>query len=161
MDSEQPVRFVVTVILPRILVHLGQQPANHITLKFGTALRPLCPIAVADFIQPPQMPTQVVAEPAREVVDAVLFDQTIRCIVGKSVRSIVFVYEGSQANRLVVLVTDALALGVLAAGRQSARSTQQTRNLAFAIGFALKRGGLIQGMIVWGRPPSLLRYSVV
>ncbi len=80
------------------------------------------------------MPAQVVIEPTRQVVDALFFDQTIRRIVGKSVSRIVFVDKRSQANRLVILVTNSLALGVLAAGRQSARSTQQTRYLAFAIG---------------------------
>ena len=108
MNAEQPIRFVINVILPRILIDLGQQAANHITLKLGAALRPLCPIAVADFIQPRQMPTHVVSEPTRQVVDTLFFNQTIRRVVSKIISRIVFFDQRGQANRFVVVVADAL-----------------------------------------------------
>lgn len=94
---------------------LGQQPANHITLKFGAALWSFSPVAVADFINTRQMTANVVAETARQVVDALLFDQTIRGVVGKLVGCVVFVDQCGETNRLVVVVTNALAFGILAA----------------------------------------------
>jgi hypothetical protein len=64
------------------------------------------------------MPTEVVAEAPGQVVDALFFDQPVGRIVGELVRRVVFVDQCRQANRRVVLVADALALGVLAAARQ-------------------------------------------
>jgi len=130
----------------------------------GTALWPLCPVAVADFILARQMPAQVVGEPTRQVVDSFLFDQPIRGIVGKAISRVVFVDEGSQSNRFVVLVTDALAFGVLAARWESARRAKQTRpgNARAAPGCSTT--GLdfwVASMIVWGRPSSDLRYGGV
>ncbi len=136
MDAEQPVRFVVTVILPRILVDLRQQAANDITLKFGTALRPLCPVAVADFILARQMPAQVVGEPTRQVVDSFLFDQAIRSVISKFISRIVFVDQRGEPNRLVVLVTNALAFGVLPRAWQAALVALQPDDLALAVGMS-------------------------
>ena len=62
---------------------LRQQPPNRIPFKLRTALRPLCTIAVANLLNPRQMSAQVVAESARQVVDTLFFNQTIRGSVGK------------------------------------------------------------------------------
>ena len=69
------------------------------------------------------MPAEVVAEASDQVVDAFLFDQPVARIVGELVRRVVFVDQRGQANRRVVFVADALALGVLAAARQSTGGT--------------------------------------
>jgi hypothetical protein len=80
------------------------------------------------------MPAQVITEAPGQVVDAFFFDQPVGRIVGKLVRRVVFVDQCSQANRRVVFVADALALGVLAAARQATGGAQQARGLAFAVG---------------------------
>ena len=83
--------------------------------------------AVADFVDPCQVPAQVVAELASQVVDAFFFDQTIGRVVGKLVSRVVFVDQRGQANGLVVFVADALAFGVLSAAWQASGGAQQAR----------------------------------
>lgn len=80
------------------------------------------------------MPAQVVTETPGQVVDALFFDQTVGCIVGELVRRVVFVDQRGQANRRVVFVADALALGVLATARQAPGGAQQSGGLALAVG---------------------------
>ena len=90
------------------------------------------------------MPADVVAEVPGQVIDAFFFDQAVGCVVGKLVSRIVFVNQRGEANRRVVFVADALALGVLAAARQAAGGAQQARGLAFAVGV---RQHLVEGVV--------------
>jgi hypothetical protein len=69
------------------------------------------------------MTAEVVAEASGQVVDAFFFDQSVGRIVGKLIRRVVFVDQCSQANRRVVFVADALALGVLTTARQTTGGT--------------------------------------
>ena len=90
------------------------------------------------------MPADVVAEAPGQVVDAFFFDQPVRGIVGELVRRVVFVDQRGQANRRVVFVADALALGVLATAWQTASGAQQAGGLALAVGV---RQHLAEGVI--------------
>lgn len=76
------------------------------------------------------MPDQVVAELARQVVDAFFFNQSVGSIVGKLVNGIVFLDQRGQADGLVVFVANALALGVPTAARQATSGAQQARGNA-------------------------------
>ena len=67
-------------------------------------------LAVADFLDLCQVPAEVVAETAGQVVDAFFFDQTVCVVVGKAVGRIVFVGQGDEANGFVVFVGDGLPL---------------------------------------------------
>ena len=69
-DGPQAIAVVVGVILTRIGVELGQQPADGVTLEFGVALWSFGAFAVADFVDPRQVPAEVVAESTGQVVDA-------------------------------------------------------------------------------------------
>ncbi len=91
-------------------------------------------LAVADFLDLCQVPAEVVAETAGEVIDAFFFDQTVCVVVGKVVGRIVFVGQGDEANGLVVFVSDGLAFGILSPFGQATAVTQQLGSLAFAIG---------------------------
>ena len=134
LDRQQPITIVIHVILTGVGIELGQQPANAVALEFGTTLWSFAAFAVAGFVDLGQMPAEVVAEASGQVVDAFFFDQPVGRIVGKLVRRVVFVDQCSQANRRVVFVADALALGVLAAARQATGGAQQACGLAFAVG---------------------------
>ncbi|RMR93119.1 hypothetical protein ALP78_101375, partial [Pseudomonas coronafaciens pv. striafaciens] len=132
-------------------------------------------LAVANFLDLCQVPAEVVAETAGEVVDAFFFDQTVCVVVGKVVGRIVFVGQGDEANGLVVFVSDGLAFGILSPFGQATAVAQQLGSLAFAIGvgqdlaqfvvgkglagairmvdaqhfavgFAFQRGGVVQGI---------------
>ena len=144
LDAEQAVCVVVGVVLTRIGVELGQQSADWVALKFGMALWAFAAFAVADFIHPCQVPAEVVAELAGQVVDALLFNQPVGRVVGELVGRIVFVDQRGQADGLVVFIADALALGVLAAARQTAGGAQQACGLAFAVGV---RQDLAEGVV--------------
>ncbi|KPW07451.1 hypothetical protein ALO42_200012 [Pseudomonas syringae pv. atrofaciens] len=102
----------------------------------GTAPWLFAFIAVADFLDLCQVPAEVVAETASEVVDALFFDQTVCVVVGKAVGRIVFVGQGDEANGLVVFVSDGLAFGILSPFGQATAVAQQLGSLAFAIGVA-------------------------
>ena len=115
-------------------IEFGQQAANAVALEFGAPLWPFTAFAVADFFDLGQMSAEVVGEASGQVVDAFFFDQPVGRIVGKLVSRVVFVDQCSQANRRVVFVANALALGVLAAARQPAGGAQQARGLALAVG---------------------------
>ncbi|KTB97833.1 hypothetical protein AO387_25750 [Pseudomonas syringae ICMP 11168] len=132
-------------------------------------------LAVADFLNLCQVPAEVVAETAGQVIDAFFFDQAVGVVVGKAVGRIVFVGQGDEANGLVVFVGDGLAFGILSPFRQATAVAQQLGSLAFAIGvgqdlaqfvvgkglagavrvvdaqhfavgFAFQRGGVVQGI---------------
>jgi len=124
LDGEQAIGVVVGLILTGIGIEFGQQSADGIAFEFGLTLWSFGALTVADFVDPCQMPAEVVAEPTGQVVDAFFFDQPIGRVVGKLVSRVVFVDQRGQANGLVVLVTDALALGVLAAAWQTSSSAQ-------------------------------------
>ncbi|VVO36425.1 hypothetical protein PS712_05442 [Pseudomonas fluorescens] len=123
LDRQQTVAVVIRIILTGIGIELGQQPANAVALELGTALWPFTAFAVARFIDLRQMTAEVVAEASGQVVDAFFFDQSVGRIVGKLIRRVVFVDQCSQANRRVVFVADALALGVLTTARQTTGGT--------------------------------------
>ena len=115
-------------------IEFGQQAANAVALEFGAPLWPFTAFAVADFFDLGQMSAEVVGEASGQVVDAFFFDQPVGRIVGKLVRGVVFVDQCGQANGRVVLVADALAIGVLTAARQASGGAQQAGDLAFAVG---------------------------
>jgi hypothetical protein len=66
-------------------------------------LWPFGSFAVAGFFDLRQVTAQVVAEAAGQVVDAFLFDQPIRSVVGEGVSGVVFVDQGGQAISLVLV----------------------------------------------------------
>ncbi len=91
-------------------------------------------LAVADFLDLCQVPAEVVAKTAGQVVDALFFDQAVCVVVGKAVGRIVFVGQSDEANGLVVFVSDGLTFGILSPFGQATAVTQQLGSLAFAIG---------------------------
>ena len=82
------------------------------------------------------MATDVVAEAPGQVIHPYFFAQPVRHVVGKAVRGVVLVDQRGQANGLVVLVANPLALGILAAARQAAGRAHQAGGLALAVGVA-------------------------
>ena len=137
------------------------------------ALGPLGIFAIANLIQSCEMTTDVVAETSGQVIYPHFFAQPVRSVVAKAVRGVVFVDQRGQANGLVVLVANPLALGILTAARQATGRAHQASGLAlavgvaehltidvvskgfrgavrvadaqhFAVGLALQRGGLVQ-----------------
>ena len=58
------------------------------------------------------MATDVVAETPGQVIHPHFFAQPVRSVVGKAVRGVVLVDQRGQANGLVVLVANPLALAV-------------------------------------------------
>ncbi len=90
------------------------------------------------------MAASVVAKAPGQVIHPHFFAQPVRSVVGKAVGCTVLVDQCGQAQGLVVLVTDPLALGVLAAARQAARGALQAGGLAFAIGM---RQHLAEGVV--------------
>ncbi|MND90076.1 hypothetical protein D3C80_821520 [compost metagenome] len=82
------------------------------------------------------MTALVVAETSGQVVHPHLFAQPIRGIVGKAVGGVVFIDQRRQAQGLVVLVSNALAFGVLTAARQATCGAQQACGLTFTVGVA-------------------------
>jgi hypothetical protein len=111
------------------------------------------------------MPAEVVAEASGQVVDAFFFDQAVGRVVGELVRRIVFVDQRGQANRRVVFVANALALGVLAAARQATGGAQQARSVAFAVGVrtsVIDRGAqALMSTRNWKRSLSLVLCSTI
>ncbi|SEK75951.1 hypothetical protein SAMN05216604_106113 [Pseudomonas agarici] len=86
--------------LPQAPYKLSQQSTNRITLKSGMALRAFYSVAAADFINPRQMPTEVLAETSCQIIGAFFFDHSIRGVVDKLVRGGVFIDHDGQANGL-------------------------------------------------------------
>lgn len=82
------------------------------------------------------MATDVVTETPGQVIHPHFFAQPVRHVVGKAVRGVVLVDQRGQANGLVVLVANPLALGILAAARQAAGGAHQAGGLALAVGVA-------------------------
>ncbi|RMV30619.1 hypothetical protein ALP12_01888, partial [Pseudomonas savastanoi pv. phaseolicola] len=161
--------------MTRVVVEFGQQTAYRVALQMCAAPWLFAFLAVADFLDLCQVPAEVVAETAGEVVDAFFFDQTICVVVGKAVGRIVFVGQGDEANGFVVFVGDGLPFGILSPFGQATAIAQQLGGLAFAIGvgqdlaqfvvgkglvgavrvvdaqhfavgFAFQRGGVVQGI---------------
>ncbi|RMW11254.1 hypothetical protein ALO98_200194 [Pseudomonas syringae pv. tagetis] len=91
-------------------------------------------LAVTNLFNLCQVPAEVVAETAGQVVDALFFDQAVRVVVGEVVGSVVFVGEGDKTNGFVVLVGDGLPFGILSPFGQAAAIAQQLGGLAFAVG---------------------------
>ncbi|KUR38728.1 hypothetical protein PST407_04667 [Pseudomonas syringae pv. tomato] len=119
LNRQQPVAVVVGVVLARIVVEFGQQATNRVALKKGAAAWLFAFVAVADLLDLCQVPAEVVAETAGEVVDALFFDQAVGIVVGEVVGGVVFVGQGDEADGLVVLVGNGFALGVFTSGRQT------------------------------------------
>ncbi|CAH0649985.1 hypothetical protein PSNVIR_04272 [Pseudomonas sp. Nvir] len=80
------------------------------------------------------MTTGVVTEAPGQVVHPHLFAQAVRRVIGKAVGRAVLVDQCGQAQGLVILVADPLALGILATAGQAARGALQVGCLAFSIG---------------------------
>ncbi len=136
LDAQQPVTVVIGEPLLIIAIELGNQSANGVALEQRMPLRPLGVFAVANFIQPRQVATNVVAEAPGQVIHPHFLAQPVRGVVGKAVGRVVLVDQRGQADRLVVLVANPLALGVLTAARQAARGAHQADGLALAVGVA-------------------------
>ncbi|KPZ26030.1 hypothetical protein ALO38_200076 [Pseudomonas coronafaciens pv. zizaniae] len=101
-------------------------------------------LAVADFLDLCQVPAEVVAETASEVVDTLFFDQAVGVVVGKGVGGVVFVGQCCETDGLVVLIGNGFAFGVFASGGQATRVAGQPGDLAFAIGM---RKYLTEGVV--------------
>lgn len=165
LDGQQSVAIVVLVSLPCILVELGQQLANGVTLEGSAALWPFSALAVANFVHPCQMPAQVVAKAPGQVVAGA---------VGKLVNRVIFIDQGSQTYSAVVLITYVLAANsviqgigdghqmvalIIAVVDTFARAVLETLQLSQSIPpevFVLERG--IDD--VWSRPSSLALFSL-
>ena len=130
---------------------------------------------MAGFVDAKQMAAGVVGELALQLVHAQLADQSVGAVVAKPVGGVVFVDQGHQALGLVVFVMSTLTFGVEALGGQAAGIAVQASDvtspvgvlhhlaqrvvleafytavgmfdaLHFALGGALKLGGLAQGI---------------
>ncbi len=84
LNAQQPVNFVVCIILTGITVELGQQAANRIALEQRIPFRMLTVLAVANLIEPGQIAACVIAEASGHVVDPHFFNQAVRCVIGKA-----------------------------------------------------------------------------